>query len=192
MTFHTAADSGLRTPRDILRNAIWLLLAALLLYSCAPADKADRTDRPRDQADDLDLAHRIRERLLQAPVTAVSILGLKVKVFNGHAYLVGVVDRDEQVFRAVEIARDVGGVRSVTPYVLAGQRAANDPALAAAVVNRLAGEPSLANSRIEVEVIRGHAVLMGMVSSPEDIRQAVTLVRTVKGVRVVKSFLFVR
>jgi hyperosmotically inducible protein len=190
--FRLTPDSGRRTPGVFFWNTVWLILAVLILYSCTPADKANRPDRPVDRNDDMDLADRIRDRLLKAPVTAVSILDLKVKVFNGHAYLVGVVDRDEQVYRAVEIARDVGGVRSVTPYVLVGRRAGNDSALAAAVVNRLAGNPDLASGKIEVEAIRGHVVLMGVVSSRDDIRLAVALVRTVEGVRVVKSFLFVR
>ena len=192
MKFCKTPDPGRLVSIGFFRNIIWLLLAALVLYSCAPADKAGRPDRPVDQNDDMDLAARIRERLLKSPVTAVSILDLKIKVFNGHAYLVGVVDRDEQMYRAVEIARNVGGVRSVTPYVLVGRRVDSDSALAAEVVNRLAGNPDLENVKIEVEAIRGHVVLLGAVPSPEDIRLAVTLVRTVEGVRVVKSFLFVR
>lgn len=117
-------------------------------------------------------------------------LATKVYSFGGRVYLVGepsVSFRD----KAVRAARQVKGVRSVTPHWFAPGtgRAMDDTVVATRVRTNLIAEKALSSTQIELEVYGGHVVLMGMVRAAADVDRAVRVTRATQGVRGVSSYL---
>ncbi|AAS95246.1 BON domain-containing protein [Nitratidesulfovibrio vulgaris] len=117
-------------------------------------------------------------------------LATKVYSFGGRVYLVGepsVSFRD----KAVRAARQVKGVRSVTPHWFAPGtgRTMDDTVVATRVRTNLIAEKALSSTQIELEVYGGHVVLMGMVRAAADVDRAVRVTRATQGVRGVSSYL---
>jgi len=170
-------------------------LVSIALCACSGGSRPHRAmtkaaaseESVPSQAQDHAIRAQVRERLLEDG------LGVAITpyVYMGRVYLVGFVTSAERRDVAIHAAQDVSGVRSVQAYVptiLRSSSEAEDRALEAEIKARLAVEGQVA-SRIDVAVVGGHAVLMGVLPTDADIASAVATAKAVGGVSGVTSFL---
>jgi len=127
---------------------------------------------------------------------AVGRAGVTPYVYMGHAFLVGSVRTPAQRDAATADAWRVEGVRSVEAYLpqargnRSASRRASDTRLKAELKGRLSRDPAL-TTRIDLEVIDGHAVLLGVVPSQEAVQSAGTIAQGTGGMTGVTNFLLV-
>ena len=175
-----------------------LVLIASGLVACggarpyrAMARAATSEENVGAQLEDHRLKAHMREAILAADPGKV--LDVTPYAYMDHAYLVGFADPkdgDELVRRV----RGLDGVRSVDAYLPtqpASRSAADDLELKAKVKSALALEPGEVVTRIQIEALAGHVVLLGVVASPEAVASAGERVRQVSGVSGVANFLLV-
>jgi len=91
-----------------LRTAFMLAISTAWLAACTPIP----TQQPVAEAiEDGVVTARIKERLQQDPLTSQH--GIKVETFRGNVELSGFVETDQVRTRALQLARDVNGVRRI-------------------------------------------------------------------------------
>ena len=124
----------------------------------------------------------------------VKILDLGAYCYNGHVYVVGEYDQAKQRDRALEVAKSVKGVKSVSAYALPKKK--NDScgmkdnvSIHAKVKARLIGDKGIESTNVDIKVIQCRVVLLGIVETRGEIDKSVAHARSVEGVREVKSFL---
>ena len=167
-----------------------LILIASGLVACggvrpyrAMARAATSEENVAAQLEDHRLKLRMREAILAGD--PAKTLDVTPYAYMGHAYLVGFADpkdADELVRRV----RGLDGVRSVDAYLPtcpASRSAAADLELKAKVKSALALEPGEVVTRIQIEALAGHVVLLGVVASPEAVASAGERVRHLSGVK---------
>lgn len=190
-------------PRGRRRRRAWALLAlasaALVGFAgCGGfrpyrrmAQAATSEESARSQAEDQRLRGALRQALIK--VDPALVFHVTPYVYMGHAYLVGFVDTPAKKERTIAAAQAVPGVRSVDAYLppppAAGAPATADATEKTAVKAALALSPDEVVTRIEVEVLAGQAVLLGVVDDEEAIDNAVSAARGVDGVTGVTNFL---
>jgi hyperosmotically inducible protein len=175
------------------------VLAAHTLTACAGgarpyramAKAASSEESVFSQAED----HRLGIALREALVGQGLGMGVKPYVHMGHVYLVGFVSGEAERQNALAAARGVEGVRSVDSYLpdrpAGGSTEASDLTLEGEVKAALVLDQDQPVTRIDLEILAGHVVLLGVVSS-EEARQAVAAdVARVNGVSGVSNFLLV-
>ncbi|HKA30610.1 MAG TPA: BON domain-containing protein [Candidatus Binatia bacterium] len=153
-----------------------------------------RSERnPTTQVDDRHLANKLRSAL--ADSDQLTDADITPHVYMGHVFLVGFVTHSDQQGEATKAVQDVDGVRSVGAYLpvrsrpaKSGSNVASDTAIEAKVraALELVGQPV---TRIDLQVLDGHVVLMGVVKSQEAVSAATAAARSVSGVTGVTSFL---
>ena len=183
-------------PRSLATGS--LVLIASSLVACggarpyrAMARAASSEENLPSQLDD----HRLKVSMREVIVAADPSKALDVTpyAYMGHAYLVGFAD-PKDADDLVRRVRALEGVRSVDAYLPtrpANRSAADDLELKAEVKSALALEPGQVVTRIEIESLAGHVVLLGVVASPEAVASAGERVRQLSGVSGVTNFLLV-
>lgn len=153
------------------------------------AKAASSEENVHAQVDDDRLKASLRAALLTSdPGAAVHVTP---SVYMGHAYLVGFVDSAAQRQTLMTAAQGVPGVRSLDMYLPdrpAESQTASDLAISAEVKGALALDRDRV-TQIDVEVLAGQVVLLGVVSSQEAIDSAVAAGQGVNGVSGVTNFL---
>jgi hyperosmotically inducible protein len=148
---------------------------------------------PTGQVDDRFLADKLRSAL--ADSDQLTGTNITPHVYMGHVFLVGFVTHSDQQGEATRAVQDVEGVRSVGAYLpvrsapaKGGSNVESDAVIEAKVKAALvlAGQPV---TRIDMQVLDGHVVLMGVVRSQEAVSAATAAARSVSGVTGVTSFL---
>jgi osmotically-inducible protein OsmY len=182
-------------------GACLLLGASVGLLGCG----GPRPDRAMARAarSQESLASRLEDRAMKAEILANlmedrALGGARVTphVYTGHAFLVGSVRTAAQRDAAIADAWRVEGVRSVdaylpqTPARRSAGRTASDAALKAELKGRLSLDPTL-TTRVDLQVIDGHAVLLGVVPSQEAVQSAGTIAQGTGGITGVTNFLLV-
>jgi osmotically-inducible protein OsmY len=144
------------------------------------------------QAEDRRLEFGVHEALLAAGF----VTGVKPFVFMGHAYVVGFVEDDAARARALAAAGQVADVRSVDDYlpVRPGTgsgiaRSAEDLRLQGEVKAAIGIDRDERLTRVDLDVLAGHVVLLGVVSSPEASAAVAETAGGVAGVTGVTNFL---
>jgi hyperosmotically inducible protein len=182
------------------RASAIVLLGLVALAACGEVPpyrrmgRAARSERkPFTQVEDRLLVERVRsalgkdDQLADADITPY--------VYMGHVFLVGPVDHSDQQGNATKAVQDLEGVRSVEAYlpVKSGDaRTASAIAGDAAIQVKVKAALALAGqavTRVDVQVLDGHVVLLGVVKSQEAVSAAVTAARGVGGVTGVTNFL---
>ncbi len=155
----------------------------------AMAKAASSEEDVHAQVNDDRLKASLRAALLTTDAAAA--VHITPYAYMGHAYLVGFVDSAAQRQAVAAAAHGVEGVRSLEIYLPdrpAESQTASDLATTAEVKTALAlGGDRV--TQIDVEVLAGQAVLLGIVGSQEAIDAAVAAAQGVEGVRGVTSFL---
>jgi len=179
----------------------WLLAGLLALAASggcggfvpykAIADAAQSEERPMAQAED----RRHKLQLRRAIVQHDLLKGLEIApyVVQGRAFLVGRVETEAQAEALLSMAEDLGVFRSVHGYLPVSpdeheSSFTADASHTAEIKARLVADPSVAASRVDVKVLDGHVVLVGVVG-PREKEDIVKIVESVDGVKGVTDFL---
>jgi hyperosmotically inducible periplasmic protein len=186
----------------IVRRATTIgILCLSVLVACdggmLPNQRMGRTARRERklavQVDD----HLLTEKIRSALEDTEGFGGAEVTpyVYMGHVFLVGFVTHSDQQSEATRAVEDLDGVRSIGAYLPVktdATRDVSDIASDAAIEGKvkaalaLAGQPV---TRVDMQVLAGHVVLLGVVRSQEAVSAATQAARSVSGVTGVTSFL---
>lgn len=184
-------------------DACWLVGLALMLLialGCGAQYKA-MADAAQSELSPMALANDDRHKIQihQALVAdqGFSGLTLSVQVFMERAYIVGHVDSKEQAAAILQTVRKVQGIRSVEGYLpvkasapdSGSSMSTSNMSLKAQIEAALALEPAVVKSRIHVDVLDGHVVLLGVVSGNEERHSAEKAAAGVSGVKTVTNWL---
>ncbi len=90
-----------------------LVVAPLVVMGCAGTDKKQSTGQ---YVDDATITSKVKTQLFKDP--GVSGFQVDVDTFKGQVQLSGFVDTADQKARAAEIAKGVGGVKSVSNNII--------------------------------------------------------------------------
>lgn len=173
----------------------WLApLLALLMTGCLGTVYEAATDERSlgTQAEDAKISTSIRTSLLNTNTKALS--ALDVFCYQSLVVIAGVVEPGSPLGdQAVRIARGTSGVKRVETYFLPQQPSATtDFGIASQIKGRILKDPALRLGQVDVSVIAGHVVLVGVVDRQEKINQVIAHARSVPGVVTVKSFIQVK
>ena len=186
------------------RVGLCLLLAAPVgLLGCGGGPRPYRA-MARAARSEENLASKLEDRAMKAEVRASlmedgTLGGADVTpyVYMGRVFLVGSVATAAQRDAAIADGWKAQGVRSVEAYLPQaprGKRAASsagsDRALKAELKGKLSLDPAL-TTRVDLEMVGGHAVLLGVVPSQQDVQSAGAIAQGVGGVAGVTNFLLV-
>ena len=170
-----------------------IFIVGSLMAGCGTIYKSAVDERSMgEQYDDEKITLAIRQKVLDDE--KMKYFNISTYCYHGHVYLVGEYDTVDQKNRAVKLAREVAGVKSVTDYFLPKKE---DPTcgttdnlkLLATVKKDLIADGDISSTQIEVKPIQCNIVLLGLVGSSSEIKKAVSHAKSVQGVRSVKSFL---
>jgi osmotically-inducible protein OsmY len=169
---------------------------ALLLVGCggmrpyrAMAKAASSEESVHAQVSDDRLKMAVREALVASVATAA--VRVTPYVYMGHAYLVGFVDGAAERETLTAAAQNVSGVRALDIYLPirpAESSTASDLTLKGEVKGALALDRERV-TQIDLDVLAGQVVLLGVVSSQQTIDSAVAAAQGVRGVTGVTNFL---
>lgn len=125
---------------------------------------------------------------------ATNLRSISPFCFNGCVYLVGEYITKQEKEKAIAIARDVKGVKSVEAYLLPKANddhctRINNLVLTARVKTKLMGDNDTSIIRIRVKSVQCRVVLLGIARSQKEIDEAISDVKATEGVREVVSFL---
>lgn len=136
---------------------------------------------------------RIKAAIVKAYVDDESIKALDIftACYEGDVYLVGEYEKASQKERAIDIARSVKGVKSVTTFMLPKKE--DDPCadlkIAAKIKGRLLKDQDIWATNVDVKSVQCNVVLVGLVGSRLEVTKSLEHARSVEGVKSVKSFL---
>lgn len=141
------------------------------------------------QRADAGIALTIKKRLFDSNVKGTG--GLDVFCRNGVVVLAGVVEPGSQAgAEAVRIARQVDDVKGVETYFLANQPSkVKDFTIKQKINAKLIGDGDLKAGQVDMAVVAGHVVLVGVVNRREKVDKIIAHARETEGVVTVKSFL---
>lgn len=165
--------------------------AALFITGCdnRPADVAATAPAATSMGTEIDdgvVTGRVKAALLADP--DVKSFDLKVETRKGEVMLSGFVASKTQVDRAIQIARGVQGVHSVTDRMALKDGATtigsnvDDGIITSKIKSALLADPNIRSFDIAVVTRKGEAQLSGFVDSQAQIDHAAALARAVDGV----------
>ena len=94
------------------RNTPALVLAALMATMMVACSATSTRPSTGQMIDDSAVTAKVKAALIQDPVTKAH--QINVETFKGEVQLSGFVDDDEARTRALQVARDIEGVKNVT------------------------------------------------------------------------------
>ena len=177
-----------------MKPFIFLILPVLLAGCFGIATKGGydvATDRRSvgKQVNDAEIWGQIKKDLQQSGVEGTD----QISVFcrNGMVILAGVVAKGSGAgSEAVRIARQVHGVKKVETYFLPSQQSRiNDFEIKEKIHFKMVGDPDLKADQVDMTVIDGHVVLVGVVSSIAKVNKIIAIAHATSGVKAVKSFI---
>jgi hyperosmotically inducible protein len=133
--------------------------------------------------DDSTITSRVNHEMLKDDV--VKARQIDVDTVGGHVILTGVVATREESNRAVQIARNVPAVKSVTNNIQIGERSFGDVWTDNVISNKikakLIAEPEVRSLNIDVDVYLGVVTLTGIVSTKYQKDRAIQISRSTDG-----------
>jgi len=172
-----------------------LLAVGLFANGCTVYDVAVEERNVGDYANDEKIAFVIEKDFLADDL--VKYMDFDASSYEGLVYIVGEYESRAQVNRAIEIAKSVEGVRSVTTYLL--PKKANDSCgttdnldLYAKVKNLLVQDKDVWSTNVEIKTVQCNVVLLGIVGSSAERDRIIAHTKSVSGARSVKSFLRIK
>jgi osmotically-inducible protein OsmY len=141
------------------------------------------------QTDDAAIWGQIKNSLLQSDVKGTDSISVFCR--NGVVVLAGVVANGSQVgTEAVRIAHQVQGAKKVETYFLTSQRSRmSDFEIKEKIHFKMVGDSDLKADQIDMTVINGHVVLVGVLGSSGKAEKVIAIARATNGVKAVKSFI---
>ncbi|MBW1766719.1 MAG: BON domain-containing protein [Deltaproteobacteria bacterium] len=124
----------------------------------------------------------------------IKALDISASCYEGRVYLIGEYETIKQKERAIEIAKNIEGVKTVTTYLLSKKK--DGPCgtkvnlkITAKVKAKLVKDKNIWSTNIDIKTMQCIVVLWGLVGSQEEIRKSIVHAKSVEGVKNVKSFL---
>lgn len=153
-------------------------------YEAATDERSLATQRA-----DSRIALAIRKNLLTSDVEGTGSLDVFCR--QGVVVLAGVVESGSRAgSEAVSVARGTEGVKGVETYFLAAQPSkVSDFTIKQKINAKLIGDGELKAGQVDMAVIAGHVVLVGVVDRQEKIDRIIAHARSTDGVTAVKSFI---
>jgi osmotically-inducible protein OsmY len=185
--------------RIVMKQFVFLILAVLLTGCCGSTtvggwgyDAATDQRSVGKQADDNMIWGQIKNDLLQSGVKGTE--QISVFCFNGIVVLAGVVAKGSEAgTEAVRIAHRVQGVKKVETFFLPSQQSLiSDFEIKEKIHFKMVGDSDLMAAQVDMTVIDGHVVLVGVVSSRAKVEKIIAIARATDGVKAVKSFIQVK
>lgn len=160
----------------------------------AGSDAANDTRPMVDHATDVYLATVIDARL--AAEKDLPSRWISVEVINGEATITGSLPKQEQIDRAVYIAQNTTGIRSVRNEMQIGtpevSTAVSDSWITTKVKRLLFEDALVSGFSVHVETVDGKVYLQGIVDNQAQRQRAVDITRSVEGVVAVVDLLQVK
>lgn len=137
-----------------------------------------------DLVSDKITAARVLTALHRDPKTAH--LMLWVYVFQGHLFLIGEKEREEDQQAAEAVALSIGGVRAVESHLLqkrpfSVQEEAEDLLMTTEVKAAIFQNPDLVYGRFSIKTLQGKLFLLGVVASQQEADLAISLAQGAVG-----------
>jgi hyperosmotically inducible protein len=115
----------------------------------------------------------------------VSALKVDVDVLEGVVILTGVIENQNAARRAVEVAREVPGVREVKSNLQIGKKswgqALEDKVIGSKIKAKLINEPGIRSLNIDVDVNNGVVTLSGLVEYQYQKNRAIEIAQNTTG-----------
>ena len=171
-----------------------IAVLTILIYGCTTVAQTGyeaATDERTlaTQKADTQIALTIKKNLVESDAKGTG--GLDVFCRNGVVVLAGVVPSGSPAGpAAVTIARRAKGVKRVETYFVPEQPSSvRDFAIKEKIRAKLIGDGDLKSGQVDMAVLAGHVVLVGVVDRNDKVDQVVDHVRATDGVVSVKSFI---
>ena len=164
------------------KHLIFVIILLFFLSGCAGSQKTGESP-VGGVLDDSTITTRINHEMLKDDI--VKARQIDVDTIGGHVTLTGVVATPEESARAVQIARNVPAVKSVTSYIQIGERKFGDiwtdNVISNKIKAKLIAEPEVRSLNIDVDVYLGVVTLTGVVSSRYQKDRAIQISRSTGG-----------
>ena len=182
-----------------MRLVICLLLAVSLAacnpYMAAVTAVSQTYDATTDvrslstQASDTEIEAQIKANLLASSVVGTDSISVYSR--RGVVVLTGVVSPDSAAgSTAVQIARATPGVQRVETFFVSNQPSSvSDLEIKAKIKEALIADPNIIAGQVDIAVYAGHVVLIGVVSSQQQVDEFVSDAQSVDGVVSVRSYI---
>jgi hyperosmotically inducible periplasmic protein len=141
------------------------------------------------QMDDAAIWTQIQADLLQSSVKGTN--SITVFCRNGIVVLAGVVAKGSHVgVEALRIAHDVEGVKKVGTFFLPSQPSpTSDFMIKEKIRFKMVGDSNLTADQIEMTVIDGHVVLVGVIESSDNVKRIIAIAQATRRVTAAISFI---
>jgi hyperosmotically inducible protein len=162
-----------------------LILFVILLFAISGCAGSQKTgENPvGGVVDDSTITTRVNHAMLKDDV--VKARQIDVDTIGGHVTLTGVVATRREADRAVQIARNVPAVKSVTNNIQIGERSFgdvwSDNVISNKIKAKLIAEPEVRSLNIDVDVYLGVVTLTGIVSTKYQKDRAIQISRSTEG-----------
>jgi hyperosmotically inducible protein len=164
----------------------FMILTASLLLGCAGTSTQESTG---EYLDDSVITAKVKSAFVADK--QVSALDIQVTTFKGVVQLSGFASSRQEIDRAVELAREVPGVKSVKNDIRRAPQSTgaylDDSAITAKVKSAFMADREVSALNINVETNGGVVQLSGFASGRQEIDQAIKLARNVQGVKSVEN-----
>lgn len=124
----------------------------------------------------------------------IKAFDISVYCYNGDVFLVGEYEKVTPEERAIKIARDIEGVKSVKAYFLPKKKGdtcgtSDNLAIRGKIAAKLIADKDIRSTNIEIKVIQCNVIFLGIVKSNMEIDKTVIHAQSVEGVRSVTSYI---
>lgn len=167
------------------------LIASISITGCGKNEDNDSLAEARttvgDEIDDSVVTTKVKAALLND--TGLDSLAIKVETRKGEVQLSGFVDSQNQMDRAIAVAQEVKGVKSVVNKMSlkSGETSVgvkiDDGAITAKVKAALISDPIIESADISVVTRDGEVQLSGFVENQAQIDRAIEVAQEVEGVK---------
>jgi len=143
-------------------------------------------------ASDTNIKGKILARFIDD--NTVKALDISASCYEGRVYLIGEYETIKQKERAIEIAKNTEGVKTVTTYLLPKKKDSpcgikENLKITAKVKAKLVRDKNIWSTNIDIKTMQCIVVLWGLVGSQEEIQKSIVYAKSIEGVKSVKSLL---
>lgn len=142
----------------------------------------------------------VEDEMLEASIQSdilhekkLNIMDLSTYSYNGHVYVVGEYDHEEDFQLIRNIVKKKKGINSLTTYLFAEDAAAcsktADYMIQTSVKSALLNDKSVWGANVAVKSVQCNVVLLGRVASVNEAFKAKQIAADINGVKGVKSFI---
>jgi hyperosmotically inducible protein len=164
----------------------FMILIVSLLLGCAGTSTQESTG---EYLDDSAITAKVKSAFVADK--QVNALDIQVTTFKGVVQLSGFASSQQEIDRAVELARKVPGVKSVKNDIRRAPQTTgaylDDSAITAKVKSAFMADRQVSALDIKVETNNGLVQLSGFASSRQEIDQAIKLARNIQGVKSIEN-----